>query len=258
MQVIGLLIWAFVPARVARRPVFSQASRGSRLQVPARGDRLPTLRLHGGWGLIPSRTALRPNVAKVQEIQDIDSDQSKPPGSGPPRFRANGGEKTIAITGIATTMGDDIVTTTPTGSCSVNADAGTNTRVLNYSTLSADILYQDAGFGWFRSTNEVRSSLTFVTFENFNITIGSGDDVLVGRDNNDTLNGGVGSDQITSGLGAHVINHGAGIDHWTADHSTLGVAVTADASDQRCGHHRRTRRTGQRDRGHHPDDRRRG
>ena len=133
----------------------------------------------------------------------------------------------MAITGIPTTTGDDVVTVTPTGAHSVNGDAGTDTLVINYSGLSADIRYQDLGFGWFRYTDDVRSSIDFVNFEKFNITGGSGDDVLVGRDADDTLIGGGGNDHITSGLGADVVTGGAGSDHWTADYSTLGVAVTA-------------------------------
>ena len=132
----------------------------------------------------------------------------------------------MPITGTPTTIGDDIVTVTPTGGYSVNGDAGTDTLVLNYSTLTADIRYQDIGGSWFRYTDDVRSSMDFVNFERFNIAGGAGDDVIVGRENSDTLSGGAGSDQIYSGIGADIINGGTGVDLWTTDYSTLGVAVS--------------------------------
>ncbi len=133
----------------------------------------------------------------------------------------------MPISGTPTTPGDDIVTVTPTGSYSVDGGAGTNTLVVDYSTLQADILYQNLGYGSFRYTDEVSSSIDFINFAKFNITGGAGDDVIYGRDAIDTLSGGAGTDQIYSGLGADVINGGAGRDLWAVDYSTLGVNVSA-------------------------------
>ena len=132
----------------------------------------------------------------------------------------------MSISGTPTTTGNDIVTVTPTGAYSVNGDLGTDTLVMDFSTLGGDIRYQDIGGGWFRYTDDVLTWLDFVNFEKFNLTGGSGDDVLVGRNMVDTLTGGAGDDHLVSGMGADILNGGAGFDRWTADYSTMGVAVT--------------------------------
>jgi len=77
----------------------------------------------------------------------------------------------MAITGTPT-IGDDIITVTPTGSYSVNAGTGMDTLVINYASLGGDIRYQDIGGGWYRYTDEIRSSMDFVNFDKFNITGG--------------------------------------------------------------------------------------
>jgi Ca2+-binding RTX toxin-like protein len=131
----------------------------------------------------------------------------------------------MAIAGTATT-GDDIITVTPTGHHSVNADAGVDTLVINYGTLSGDIRLQDIGGGWYRTTDDIRSTVDFVNFERFNITGGSGDDYLDGRSDVDTLSGGNGNDTLASGLGADIINGGNGMDRWSTNYGSFGVAVT--------------------------------
>ncbi len=131
----------------------------------------------------------------------------------------------MPITGTPT-VGNDVVTVTPTGSYSVNADTGTDTLVMNYASLAGDIRYQDIGGGWYRYTDDARTSIDFVNFEKFNLTGGSGDDVLVGRNDADTLVGGAGSDLISSGLGADIVTGGGGMDRWSTDYGTFGVAVT--------------------------------
>jgi Ca2+-binding RTX toxin-like protein len=132
----------------------------------------------------------------------------------------------MAITGIPATAGDDVVTVTPIGHHSVNADAGNDILVLNYASLSADIRYQDIGGGWFRYTDDVRSTMDFINFDRFDLRGGSGEDVLVGRDGIDTLSGGGGNDHLASGLGADIISGGAGQDRWSADYASFGVNVT--------------------------------
>ena len=132
----------------------------------------------------------------------------------------------MAITGIPVTAGDDVVTVTPIGHHSVNADAGNDILILDYSSLSADIRYQDIGGGWFRYTDDVRSTMDFINFDRFDMRGGSGEDVLVGRDNIDTLSGGGGNDYLASGLGADFIMGGSGLDRWSADYGSFGVNVT--------------------------------
>lgn len=130
----------------------------------------------------------------------------------------------MAITGTPTAL-DDVVTVTPTGSYSVDGLEGTDTLVLNYASLGSDISYYYVGSGYFRYTDDVRSSVDFVNFEKFNITTGAGDDHLVGGALVDTLSGGLGNDLIESGLGADIINGGGGVDRWSVDYSTVASPV---------------------------------
>lgn len=132
----------------------------------------------------------------------------------------------MAIAGVPTTAGNDTVTVTPTGGFSVDALGGTDTLVLNYSSLASDVRYQYIGGGWGRYTDDVASQMDFVNFERYNLTGGSGDDVLNGGTDIDRLVGGAGNDLLQGGRGADVIDGGAGADRWSADYGTLGVAVT--------------------------------
>ena len=132
----------------------------------------------------------------------------------------------MAITGLPTGGGNDVVTVTPTGSYQVDGGAGIDTLVMDYSTLAADIRYEYAGSGWYRFTDDMLSSVTYLNFERFNLTGGSGDDVLTGGNDIDQLIGGAGNDTLGSGLGADNVDGGAGLDRWTTDYSTIGANIS--------------------------------
>lgn len=138
----------------------------------------------------------------------------------------------MAITGTPTTLFDDVVTITPTGGYSVDGQDGSDTLVLDFSSLSSDIRYFGIGGGWLRYTDDVRTTVDFLNFERFDITGGSGDDVLFGGALSDRLVGGAGSDRIESGLGADSVTGGFGIDRWVVDYTSVAanIALTLSTS----------------------------
>ncbi|MDT8857024.1 hypothetical protein RNZ50_18700 [Paracoccaceae bacterium Fryx2] len=131
----------------------------------------------------------------------------------------------MAIFGLPTGAGDDIVTVTPTGNYRVNGEGGTDTLILNYGSLTSDIRYDYAGDGFYRFTDDLFSSFTFYGFERFQLTGGSGNDYLAGGNMADSLMGGNGGDTLAGGLGADTIDGGAGNDHWTANYSSVTASV---------------------------------
>ena len=137
----------------------------------------------------------------------------------------------MAITGTPT-IGDDLITITPTGSFAVDALAGLDTLRLDFSSLTSDVRHEFWSGATYRFTDDFLTAVYFTNFERFDLTMGSGDDVLVGADLNDRLIGGGGADLILSGLGADTIAGGAGVDRWSADYSTVtpGVNLTLLAS----------------------------
>lgn len=134
----------------------------------------------------------------------------------------------MAITGTPTTIGDDIVTVTPTGSYSIDAQAGNDKLVLDFSSLGADIGYTYVGSGYYRYTDGVRTTVDFLNFERYDITGGAGADLLVGGALADRLVGNAGNDRFEGGLGADTIIGGTGMDRWVADYSTFASAVSLD------------------------------
>lgn len=138
----------------------------------------------------------------------------------------------MAITGTPTTIGDDIVTVTPTGGYSIDGQAGNDTLVLNLASLGSDIRFFGIGGGWNRYTDDVRTTIDFVNFERFDITGGAGDDWLSGGAQNDRLVGGLGNDRFESGLGADTIFGGGGSDRWVVDYSAAAgnIALTLSST----------------------------
>ena len=131
----------------------------------------------------------------------------------------------MPISGIPTTAGNDTVTVSPTGSYSIDGQAGVDTLVLNYGGLAGDITNDYAGGGWYSFSDAYRSSVTYINFERFVITGGSGNDYLSGAGLNDRLVGGAGFDTLAGGLGADTIIGGAGVDRWNGDYSSLAGPV---------------------------------
>lgn len=136
----------------------------------------------------------------------------------------------MAITGTPTTAGDDIVTITPTGGYSVDGQGGTDTLVLDFSSLGADIAHSYVGNGYYRYTDDVWTSADYVNFERYDISTGAGDDQLVGGGLNDRLVGNAGNDRFDGGLGADTISGGSGVDRWVVDYSTIAGPVSVTLS----------------------------
>lgn len=132
----------------------------------------------------------------------------------------------MAITGLPTTTGDDLVTVTPGSYHSVDGLAGTDRLVVNWASLGTDVTLRDVGYGWWRFADDFSSAIDFINFESFDITTGSGNDRIGGRDASDRLVTGAGNDTISSGLGADTIDGGAGRDLWSANYGGLNVGVT--------------------------------
>ena len=131
----------------------------------------------------------------------------------------------MAFTGTPTS-GADIFTVTPTGNYSVDGLDGNDRLVINYATLTTDLTFGYVANGWYGYSDAYKSSINFLNVENFSVTAGSGDDVLVGWGGADSLTGNAGQDRIESGLGADTINGGTGFDHWSANYESLAANVT--------------------------------
>ena len=70
----------------------------------------------------------------------------------------------------------------------------------------------------------------FRNIENFEITAGTGNDVLTGGAGDDTLNGGAGNDTLNGGAGDDTLNGGAGTDSAVFNYSPATVNLTLDLS----------------------------
>ena len=131
----------------------------------------------------------------------------------------------MAITGLPTGAGDDLVTVTPTGQHSVNGEGGTDTLRVDYSSLATNIDYRYVANGWYMFTDDFHNRIDHYGFERYELWFGAGDDVLQGGGLSDSLSGGAGNDIITSGLGADTIDGGTGKDRWVAGYGSLNVDV---------------------------------
>lgn len=138
----------------------------------------------------------------------------------------------MAITGTPTTAGNDVVTITPTGYYSVDGLGGTDTLKLDFSTLTTDVTHGYYSGGYYRFTDGFLTTVDYLGFERFDLTMGAGDDVLSGGALNDRLIGNAGNDLFLSGLGADTMVGGTGSDRWQADYSSVisSVGVTLLAS----------------------------
>lgn len=138
----------------------------------------------------------------------------------------------MAISGTPTTAGDDVVTITPTGYYSVDGGEGVDTLTLNFAGLGADVQHYYYSGGYYRFTDDFLTTVDYIGFERFNLTMGSGDDVLIGGDLDDRLIGGDGSDWFDGRLGADTITGGNGTDRWQVDYAAVvaNVELTLSAS----------------------------
>ncbi|MGC5198491.1 calcium-binding protein, partial [Aphanothece microscopica] len=125
----------------------------------------------------------------------------------------------------------------------VNGEGGTDTLIVNYSTLSADIARWDIGYGWNRigDRDGLSHYTDFAGFERFDVTGGSGNDNFGGGDDNDILAGNAGNDWLNSGggLGIDVVHGGIGSDTWQFDFSgfvSTSVNIATDNAVVSTGH----------------------
>ena len=132
----------------------------------------------------------------------------------------------MAITGLPTTAGDDLVIVTPGTQHSVNAGDGTDTLRVDYRTLVTNVDYRYVSNGWYTFTDDFFSRIDHYGFERYELWFGAGDDVLQGAGLADSLSGGAGNDRIVSGLGADSIDGGAGKDRWVAEYGGLNTDVS--------------------------------
>jgi Ca2+-binding RTX toxin-like protein len=131
----------------------------------------------------------------------------------------------MAITGLPTGAGDDLVVVTPTGQYSVNAEGGVDTLRVDYRSLTTDIDHRYVSSGFYTFTDDFDSRIDHYGFERFELWFGSGNDSLSGGDLADSLSGGAGNDTLNSGLGTDSIDGGAGRDRWAGNYGSLNVDV---------------------------------
>ena len=123
----------------------------------------------------------------------------------------------------AATINDDIITTT-LDDTTVDGLAGVDTLIVDYSTLTTELVNSVASGKYLLSDEIGLYSLAYTNFEQYNITGGSGWDLLLGATGDDTLVGGAGNDTLNGGRGADSIQGGAGVDRWIADYSLDNTA----------------------------------
>ncbi|WP_224705087.1 hypothetical protein [Devosia aquimaris] len=91
---------------------------------------------------------------------------------------------------------------------------GVDTLVMDWSKANADVTFNAAGsyYSVFYPTYGSYGYVSFTDTERFQLTGGSGNDLLVGGALDDTLIGGAGSDRIEGGTGKGVYDGGDGLD----------------------------------------------
>lgn len=135
-----------------------------------------------------------------------------------------------------TLAGNDVVTT-GRGKDDVQLGVGTDRLIMNWGAATSNIQFTVNAFGndywWWKYENSEGDRLRYYAFdiEEFNLTGGSGNDYLTGREanNNDTLVGGAGNDTLYGSGGNDIIDGGAGNDLWIADQSAEVQNILVDA-----------------------------
>lgn len=113
----------------------------------------------------------------------------------------------------------------PLGFVDVNGGAGTDTIIIDYSSLTLPVLY--GWDGWTLVYDDATNQVRFTGFERVVITGGSNDDDIRGLDdaaNSDILRGGAGNDDLTPGRGADSVDGGTGTDRILIDYAGLPSA----------------------------------
>jgi Ca2+-binding RTX toxin-like protein len=135
---------------------------------------------------------------------------------------------------VAGNLGNDSVNL-GRGLDSFNGGAGTDTLILDWSTVGESIVFQDLGFGNLRYVAGITDRMDFREVERFTLSGGAGNDDLRGGAEVDTLRGGAGDDSLNGFQGGGVVDGGTGTDRWSADLSVLTTAVTFNAGANQAG-----------------------
>jgi hypothetical protein len=165
-------------------------------------------------------------------------------------------EEDMPITGTPS-AGNDLITITPSGlfgRCP-GWHRHPETELFQQHRRCPALYYSG---GYYRYTDDFLTTVDYLNFERFDLTMGSGDDMLVGGALNDRLVGGGGNDWFSGGLGADTMIGGAGSDRWEADYSTVGHRCRPDPLAVGTATIAATGANLNGIEAHHPDHRRRG
>ncbi len=130
------------------------------------------------------------------------------------------------------TMGGNDTVRLGDGKDVANGGDGNDLLIFNFSSSTTAIKTVDQGYGWWKysDSNNV-NSISYINFENFDITGGSGSDRLSGSDGADLIKGGAGNDIITGNGGDDVLTGGAGNDIFVfASSGSNGIDTITDAN----------------------------
>ncbi len=111
-----------------------------------------------------------------------------------------------------------------------NGGEGNDVLVLNFSSSVSTITNADAGGGWYRfADTAATNSVKYYSFEQYDITGGSGDDRLWAWDGDDVIRGGAGNDVITGYRGNDILSGGSGKDLFIFDSFNNGIDTINEA-----------------------------
>jgi Ca2+-binding RTX toxin-like protein len=121
--------------------------------------------------------------------------------------------------------GDDVVTVGG-GFDVVDGDAGVDTLVVDWTNDTSNFSMTSSGVHTIIS-DFANTQVAHVNVERFDVTLGSGNDVVTLGDDDDTVRGGAGNDDLDTRKGDAVVDGGAGVDRWRADfsESTTGISL---------------------------------
>src|SRR4029078_6845082 len=144
-------------------------------------------------------------------------------GSGSDTIDAGGGNDSLSPG-----LGTDIV----------EGGAGGDTLLVNYSSASTPVTggvsAGSLATGYSGSlSGSAGKSITFDGIEDFFITTGSGNDVVVTGDGRDNIRTGAGDDEIRTGGGFDIVDGGLGGDRLTVDYSSATTAVNRGSPRRR-------------------------
>lgn len=157
------------------------------------------------------------------------------------RLTTGAGNDTLDNQGYAT---DDVVTTNDgndavslgLGFDQANGGNGTDTLTIDYSTLGSAISRTDPGYGWYSYGDILgTASISFYSFEKFNLTGGSDGDNLYGAGSDDRLVGNGGNDVLSGYGGKDTIDGGEGNDGWVGDWSSSTGAISLNLPNSGSG-----------------------